>query len=134
MSQAIPVQSVQLFTSIRKRDQRIVPFQSGKITAALYKAGQATGEIDMPEARRLTMHVLAIAQNMFGEDIHDLVEEVLLSSVYKKTAKAYILYRDQHARILDMVTKTDLDLIDGYLQKLDWKVQENSNMSYSCRD
>jgi ribonucleoside-triphosphate reductase len=139
MSQAIPVQSVQLFTSIRKRDQRIVPFQSGKITAALYKAGQATGEIDMPEARRLTMHVLAIAQNMFGEDsptvedIQDLVEEVLLSSVYKKTAKAYILYRDQHARIRDMVTKTDLDLIDGYLQKLDWKVQENSNMSYSLQ-
>ncbi|KAF0189730.1 MAG: ribonucleoside-triphosphate [Desulfobulbaceae bacterium] len=139
MSQAIPQQFVQLFTSIRKRDQRLVDFQSEKITKALCKAGLVTGEIDLPEARRLTMQILAIAQNMFAEtipgveDIQDLVEEVLLSSVYKKTAKAYILYRDQHARLRDMVTKTDLDLIDGYLQKLDWQVQENSNMSYSLQ-
>ncbi|MDP3480988.1 MAG: anaerobic ribonucleoside-triphosphate reductase [Desulfoprunum sp.] len=139
MSQTIALQSVQLFTSIRKRDQRLVPFQAEKITNALTKAGLVTGEIGMPEARRLTMQVLAIAQNMFSteiptvEDIQDLVEEVLLSSVYKKTAKAYILYRDQHARLRDMVTKTDLELIDGYLQKLDWQVQENSNMSYSLQ-
>lgn len=139
MSQTNALQSVQLFTSIRKRDQRLVPFQAEKITNALTKAGLVTDEIGMPEARRLTMQVLAIAQNMFGaeiptvEDIQDLVEEVLLSSVYKKTAKAYILYRDQHARLRDMVTKTDLELIDGYLQKLDWQVQENSNMSYSLQ-
>ncbi len=139
MSQAVSQQTVPLFTAIRKRDQRCVPFQSEKITNALCKAGQATGEIGPPEARRLTMQILAIAQNMFSgaipgvEEIQDLVEEVLLSSTYKKTAKAYILYRDQHARLRDMVTKTDLDLIDGYLQKLDWQVQENSNMSYSLQ-
>ena len=144
-------QPAQLFTSILKRDRRQVPFQAEKITNAIHKAGQVTGEIGRPEARRLTMQVLAIAQNLFSgeeaagaarpegaavpsvEEIQDLVEEVLLSSPYKKTAKAYILYRDQHARIREMVTRTDLDLIDGYLQKLDWQVQENSNMSYSLQ-
>jgi ribonucleoside-triphosphate reductase (formate) len=138
-------QPAQLFSSILKRDRRQVPFQAEKITNAIHKAGQVTGEIGRPEARRLTMQVLAIAQNLFSgeeaaaaavpsvEEIQDLVEEVLLSSPYKKTAKAYILYRDQHARIREMVTRTDLDLIDGYLQKLDWQVQENSNMSYSLQ-
>lgn len=137
-----------LFSAIKKRDQQLVPFQAEKITRAVHKAGQATGEVELPEARRLTMQVLAIAQTIFSaatptaltppelptvEAIQDLVEEVLLSSPYKKTAKAYIIYRDQHARIREMVTKTDLELIDGYLQKLDWQVQENSNMSYSLQ-
>lgn len=61
------------------------------------------------------------------------MEEVLLASPFKKTAKAYILYRDQHARIREMVQKADLDLIDRYLERLDWKVQENSNMAYSLQ-
>ena len=116
-----------------------MPFEAGKITNALLKAGQASGEFGQPEARRLTMQVLAIAQSLIDgevagvEEIQDMVEEVLLSSSFKKTAKAYILYRDQHARLREMVTQTDLDLIDGYLQQLDWQVQENSNMSYSLQ-
>lgn len=131
--------SVKVFTTIRKRDQRLVPFESGKITSALLKAGQATGEFGLPEARRLTIHALAVAQTLLDtdapcvEEIQDVVEEVLLSSMYKKTAKAYILYRDQHARIREMVTRTDLSLIDSYLQRLDWQVQENSNMCYSLQ-
>jgi ribonucleoside-triphosphate reductase len=84
------------------------------------------------------MRVLTTAQVIFDdtptvEEIQDLVEEVLLASPYKTTAKAYILYRDQHARIREMVAKADLDLIQSYLDRLDWKVQENSNMSYSLQ-
>ncbi len=139
MPQVRPQTSVKFFTTIKKRDQRLVPFESGKITNALFKAGQATGEFGLPEARRLTMHTLAIAQSLCDaeiptvEEIQDVVEEVLLSSPFKKTAKAYIIYRDQHARLREMVTQTDLALIDGYLQQLDWQVQENSNMSYSLQ-
>lgn len=139
MPQVCPQSSVRVFTTIKKRDQRLAPFEAGKITNALYKAGQATGEFDLPVARRLTMHTLAIAQSVLDadipgvEEIQDVVEEVLLSSPFKKTAKAYILYRDQHARLREMVTQTDLALIDGYLQQLDWQVQENSNMSYSLQ-
>jgi len=128
----------QLFDTIRKRDQRLEPFDAAKITSAILKAGRTTGEFDQAEARRLTIRVLTMAQVMFEgppavEEIQDLVEEVLLASPYKKTAKGYILYRDQHARIREMVAKADLDLIESYLERLDWKVQENSNMSYSLQ-
>lgn len=139
MPQSSVVVSEALFASIKKRDQRLVPFEATKISKAILKAGRASGEFEEPEARRLTIRVLTLAQNLFGpeppnvEDIQDLVEEVLLSSPYKKTAKAYIIYRDQHARIRAMVAKADVDMIDNYLQRLDWQVQENSNMAYSLQ-
>ena len=128
----------QLFEKVLKRDQRLEPFDASKITKAILKAGRATGEFDEVEARRLAIRVLTTAQVVFDgppdvEQIQDLVEEVLLASPFKTTAKAYILYRDQHARIREMVAKADLDLIESYLDKLDWKVQENSNMSYSLQ-
>ncbi|MBW2471921.1 MAG: ribonucleoside triphosphate reductase, partial [Deltaproteobacteria bacterium] len=128
----------QLFNTIRKRDGRLEPFDAAKITNAILKAGRAAGEFEEIEARRLTIRVLTTAQFMFDrpptvEETQDLVEEVLLASPYKKTAKAYILYRDHHAKIREMVAKADLDLIESYLERLDWKVQENSNMSYSLQ-
>ncbi len=128
-----------LFSAIRKRDGRLVQFQAAKITNAVKKAGRATDEFDETEARKLTIRVLNLAQAMYQdtvpgvEDIQDIVEDVLLASPFKKTAKAYILYRDQHARIREMVRKADLDLIQRYLDKMDWKVKENSNMSYSLQ-
>ena len=67
------------------------------------------------------------------EQIQDVVEEVLLSSQYKRTAKAYIIYREQHARIREIVSRSDVDLMDRYLQKEDWQVNENSNMAYSLQ-
>ena len=67
------------------------------------------------------------------EKIQDLVEEVLLASPYKQTAKAFIIYRDQHARMREMVSKAGVKLIDQYLDKLDWQVNENSNMAYSLQ-
>ncbi len=127
------------FDKIIKRDGRIVPFASSKITNAILKAGRATGEFGEVEARRLTIRVLTLAQTVFEqslpsvEEIQDLVEEVLLASPFKRTAKAYILYRDQHARIREMIQKADVDLIEKYLERLDWKVKENSNMAYSLQ-
>jgi len=56
-----------------------------------------------------------------------------LSSFYKKTAKSYILYRDQHARLRDFVSASQVDLMDQYLGLTDWQVQENSNMTYSLQ-
>ena len=67
------------------------------------------------------------------EQIQDIVEEVLISSPHKRTAKAYIIYRDQHARIREIVSKADVDLIDRYLERADWQVNENSNMAYSLQ-
>ncbi len=127
------------FDCIEKRDGRKVPFDAGKITAALCKSGEATGEFGEGEARQLTLRVLALWQQMempqppTVETIQDVVEEVLLASPYKKSAKAYILYRDQHARIREIVQQADVELIDRYLSQQDWKVRENSNMAYSLQ-
>ena len=67
------------------------------------------------------------------EEVQDIVERVLLDSPFYKTAKAYILYREQHAQIRKMVTKANVDLVEHYIQKLDWKIKENSNMCYSLQ-
>jgi ribonucleoside-triphosphate reductase len=128
-----------MFTEIRKRDGRVVSFNAEKITNALAKAGAATGEFDLAAARLLTIKVLNLSENFFNgrtpsvEEIQDIVEEVLLASAYRKTAKAYIIYRDQHARLRELANKMEVDLVDQYLKKKDWKIHENSNMDYSLQ-
>jgi ribonucleoside-triphosphate reductase len=124
---------------IKKRDGRLVKFNAEKITDAIAKAGAATDEFDKATARKLTIKVLNLAEKLFDgkimtvEEIQDIVEEVLLSSSYRKTAKAYIIYRDQHARLREITNKMEVDLVDQYLKKKDWKVNENSNMDYSLQ-
>ncbi len=116
-----------------------MPFDSQKITAAIAKAGNATGEFEERDARKLTLKVLTLAHELrLGvtpevEEIQDIVERVLLDSPYYKTAKAYILYREQHARIRAITTKANVDLVEHYISKLDWKIKENSNMCYSLQ-
>jgi len=128
-----------MFENIRKRDGRIVPFDAERITNAIAKAGQATGEFDREVAKKLTIKVLSLAQGMIKDDIpsveqiQDIVEEVLITSPYLKTAKAYIVYREEHARIREIVSKANSDLVDQYLNRLDWQVNENSNMSFSLQ-
>ncbi len=128
-----------MFDKIKKRNGSVVDFDSFKITAAIAKAGHATGEFEEREAKKLTLRVLTLAHEMHlgpvpeVEEIQDIVERVLLDSVYYQTAKAYILYRAQHAQIRRMATRANVDLVDHYIQKLDWKVNENSNMSYSLQ-
>ncbi|MEJ2638286.1 MAG: ribonucleoside triphosphate reductase [Desulfosarcinaceae bacterium] len=127
------------FRQIRKRNGHIVPFDAQKITGAIRKAAVATAEFDATEARRLTLRVLSLALTVIDngvpdvEEIQDLVEEVLLASPHKKTAKAYILYREQHALMRRMAQEADVRIIDQYLSHLDWKIEENANMSYSLQ-
>jgi len=128
-----------LFEQIKKRDGRIQAFDSSNITAAIAKAGEATGEFRSREAKKLTLKVLTLAHELrLGpipevEEIQDIVERVLLDSPFHRTAKAYILYREQHAQIRNIATKASVDLVEHYIQKLDWKIKENSNMSYSLQ-
>ena len=128
-----------MFDQLKKRDGRIEPFDSSKITKAIEKAGDATTEFGHREAQKLTLRVLTLANQLRldavpeVEEIQDIVERVLLDSPYYKTAKAYILYREQHAQIRQITTKASIDLVEDYLQKLDWKVKENSNMCYSLQ-
>jgi len=128
-----------MFEQIKKRDGRVVEFDSTKITAAIAKAGKATGEFGQREARKLTLRVLTLAHEIrLGpipevEEIQDIVERVLLDSPFYKTAKAYILYREQHAQLRALAAKASIDLVENYLQEMDWKIQENSNMCYSLQ-
>ena len=128
-----------MFQEIRKRDGKITKFNSSKITAAIAKAGKATKEFKRKDAKKFTAKVLSIANEMrLGpvpgiEEIQDIVEEVLLNSPFKMTAKAYILYRQQHAVIRRILTNASADLVEDYLQKEDWRVSENSNMTYSLQ-
>lgn len=128
-----------MFKEIIKRDGRRVPFNMDKITDAVFKAGQATGEYSRETAELLTRKVLTLTGQFIGsavpkvEEIQDIVEDVLLYSDYKKTARAYILYRDQRARIRELVSSANVNLVDQYLDKLDWQVKENSNMSFSLQ-
>ena len=91
-------------TSIIKRDGSVVNFNPEKITEAVFAAGSATGEFERGEAENLTRSVLtklAARDNrdrLTVEQVQDLVEETLMASEYKATAKAYILYRDQRAK------------------------------------
>src|SRR3989338_6938159 len=94
-----------IFKKAKKRDGRIVPFRREKITNALFKAGRATGEFGIKEAKRLTKIALVqLKKKVDGEipsveQIQDAVEDILLTSKWLKTAKAYILYRDLHNKI-----------------------------------
>jgi len=128
-----------MLQKIRKRDGRIVKFDSDKITKAIAGAGTATGEFNSEVARKLTLRVLDLAQPALNhqiptvEEIQDTVEQVLFSSPYQKTAKAYILYREQHARLRETRDKMSVDLVDQYLSRRDWQVKENSNMTFSLQ-
>lgn len=128
-----------MFKKIKKRDCSIVQFDSTKITSAIAKAGKATGEYGDWEARKLTDRVLDLAfESCPGplpdvEGIQDVVERVLFDSPFFKSAKAYILYRDQHARIRAIAAKAGIDLVNNYLQKIVWEISENSNMSFSLQ-
>lgn len=127
------------FTRILKRSGTEEDFTSQKIVAAIHEAGKTSGEFQQDIAKKLTIKVLNLAQHFITEgtptveEIQDIVEEVLLSSPYKKTAKAYIIYRDQHSKIREINSKFNVNLVDQYLEKKDWQVNENSNMSYSLQ-
>ena len=126
-------------TTVIKRDGRQAHFDSGKITSAIQRAGLATGEFGEEEARLLTAQVLKVLRHRYTatapeiEQIQDVVEQVLISSNHHHTARAYILYREQHGK-LRRDSKSLLDVeasMNEYLQRLDWRVNANANQGYS---
>lgn len=128
-----------MFEKIKKRNEVVAEFDSSKITGAIAKAGIATGEFTERDAKKLTLRVLTLARELrLGpvpevEDIQDIVERVLLDSTYYKSAKAYIIYREQHSQLRKITIKANTDMMENYIDKLDWKIKENSNMSYSLQ-
>lgn len=125
--------------SVTKRDGTLAPFDSSKIYNAINKAGVTTGEFGEQESWLLTAQVLKVLKHKFSESlpsieqIQDVVEQVLISANYFATAKAYILYRDQRNRArADHKVMVDVESsINEYLEKLDWRINENANQGYS---
>ncbi|NLG31913.1 MAG: ribonucleoside triphosphate reductase [Syntrophomonadaceae bacterium] len=127
-------------SNIKKRDGRIVPFEKDKITKAIWKAAQAVGGKDYQTAVELTEKVVEIAQYVNEDEIatvegiQDLVEKVLVKNGHYKTAKAYILYRKQHEEMREASQLLfNNQIIADYLGKDDWRIRENSNMTYSLQ-
>jgi len=124
---------------VTKRDGRKQAFDETKITRAIGEAGEATGEFDEKEVAILAARAVALLPTEpkdvppAVEEIQDVVEGILMESPYRRTAKAYILYRDQHRAIREIAETAHIDLIDGYLTKADWQVNENSNMDFSLQ-
>jgi len=126
---------------IKKRDGRIVDFNQDKIFTAISKAMRAVGELNKEKAETMAQQVTQVLNKRFDghtvpsvEEIQDIVEEVLIKNRLVAVAKAYILYRDLHNKIRSINSLVDSDeLVMNYIQKLDWRVRENSNMTYSLQ-
>ncbi|HEC33862.1 MAG TPA: hypothetical protein ENI37_04015, partial [Chloroflexi bacterium] len=127
-----------------KRDGTVVPFERRRIEDAIYAAGRAVGNGEGRQwAETLSWAVVGILEERFGQDDHaphveevqDVVEEVLVKSGNSRVAKAYILYRQKRAeaRAAQRMLLDTERLVDGYLQRADWRVSENSNMNYSLQ-
>lgn len=129
-------------THIIKRSGRKVPFNESKITRAIEKALHATGAYRPSAPEKIKKAVIAeLRSRHVGdtgyiptvEEVQDVIEKTLMEVGYHDTAKAYILYREQHAQIRRMIQTESIDLVDQYLARADWQVNENSNMSFSLQ-
>ncbi len=133
------LQGSSVFTHIIKRDGGIKRFDASKISQALERAAQVTGEFDAAEAKRLTQYLVTPKIKVQGhvtphiEQIQDAVESALFDAGYPKTLRAYIVYREQHKKLRsDRKTLVDVESsMNEYLQQLDWRVNANANQGYS---
>lgn len=128
--------------SIRKRDGRVVSFDFSKISNAINQAFIAAGDDDPAKAEQVARDICSILEVMFRdgriptvEGVQDLVENRLISNDYPEAAKRYIIYREQHAQMRDAkrLFGQALGMVDDYIEKADWRIKENSNMSFSLQ-
>jgi uridine kinase len=116
-------------THVIKRTGAVVPFNQERITNAIYRAAVAVGGRDRATAERLSDQVVDILEHNFPpgrlptvEDIQDVVEKVLIENGHARTAKAYILYRAERARMRNRKTSpADRDSGNVPYRKL-WEV------------
>ena len=122
-----------------KRDGSVKPFDAAKITAAIAKAGKATGEFGEKRAQEMCETLVIpkikslnlVTPNI--EQVQDAVEHALFDSGYFATLRAYIVYREQRAKSRD-AKKSWVNVessINEYLDQLDWRVNANANQGYS---
>ncbi|MCD6320685.1 ribonucleoside triphosphate reductase [Candidatus Bipolaricaulota bacterium] len=119
----------------------MVPFDPAKITLAITKALQETGEYEPSLPQRLTEKVVKTLESLYVglfeppgvEEIQDIVEEVLMQEGLFATARSYIVYRYQHKQMRELKDLIAPSLVDDYLNGIDWRVKENANMTFSLQ-
>ncbi|MBO5653165.1 MAG: ribonucleoside triphosphate reductase, partial [Clostridia bacterium] len=125
---------------VLKRNGKVIDFELDKISAAIKMAFEAQEKQYHPSIIDfLALKVTAefepkIKEGLIAvEDIQDSVESVLVQAGYADVAKAYILYRRQREKLRNMKnTVLDYkDIVDNYLRVADWRVKENSTVTYS---
>ena len=125
-------------SNVTKRDGSSALFDGNKIYQAILRAGQVSQEFDEQETKILTSQVLKVLNHSSDKALHieriqDVVEQVLISSNFIKTARIYIAYRAQH-KTLRADKKTLIDVaasINEYVDRDDWRVNANANQGYS---
>ncbi len=128
------------FTKVEKRDGTLTKFDPSRIVEAITKAGEASKEFGGDVAEKLTQKVIDILNRQFDantlptvEKVQNVVEHVLMDSVFEETAKAYIIYRKQHEQLRQTKLVDSDKLMEEYLGEDTWYVKENSNMTYSLQ-
>ncbi len=122
-----------MLTLIRKRDDRVVPFNETKITNAIFKAAQSVGGEDRQTAMEVTLDVIKELKkqpddHIFTvEEVQDTVEKILIEKGHAKTAKAYILYREKRSRVREGRT----ELMDTVAEILKETSRDNANVGNS---
>ena len=128
-----------MLTKIIKRDGRIVDYDISKIENAICKAMMSLGDGEIKDCKKLAkLTELELLENFDNklpsvEDIQDIVEKVLMRNGHENVAKSYILYRKSHEKIRN-ISNTLMDYkntMDKYLKLADWRVKENSTVTYS---
>ena len=127
-----------VLTRVAKRNGSSVPFDSRKIMRAILMAGRATGEFGQRQADEIAGEVTRalIERHAAGasvENIQDIVERQLVEQGFFTTARAYIVYREQHRKLRnDRECVVDVGTsVNEYLQQRDWRVNANANQGYS---
>jgi len=135
-----------LINYVEKRNGKVVEFQKDKINKAVLKAGKSVNTkhprlIAVDITKKVVDH-LEVEYNDNDkencpnvEEIQNLVENYLMKEGHFKIAKAYIIYREKHSKIRNTKNAFEdaLTSMKGYLDQMDWRVNENSNMSYSLQ-
>lgn len=126
-------------TTIIKRDGSKQPYDYEKVINAIRQAFKATRplmEEDKLESDTLMVancasvliHGTSTSDTRHTEEVQDIIEEVLMEFGAHDVAKAFILYREEHRNL--RAGKIATDIVGTYLDKSDWRVQENSNSGY----
>ncbi len=133
--------SKEIIKKIIKRSGEIADFDKNKIVEAIFKTTVAIDRKNRALSEKLAHLAVEEISEKFHtrsipaiEEVQDIIEKVIIKNGHTKIAKSYILYRDQHRQLRE-IHNNDVEekLMNSYLGKADWRLKENSNMSFSVQ-